>query len=190
MVAPADPVHKAAREQTVLALELVLDELLMGIAGAVLEANEKLRVWAGMPPKVDADLEASRKTKAPPRVDTRLADDTGAAQGEYEPSAARRGRGKAPAPPAAAAPAPVAAEPAPKPAPAKRAAPEPEPDGDEVPAGVPVRAQGVYRKAYALGAGGEKAENPYDLQSAGAGAWLGRSWALGYENGRASRKGV
>lgn len=79
MVLPADPVHKAAREQAALVLVEGLDEIITGLVAWQSEVEKRIREFAGLPPKeqVTASAEAPAKPKKA-RVDTRLADDDGA----------------------------------------------------------------------------------------------------------------
>lgn len=165
MVAPADPKHQAAREQTVLALELVLEEFLTGIAGAVIEAKRGLRDWAGMPPAIDPDVPASLQRRRKPAVDTRLTDDSDQEQGEYSPEESAR-------PPRTRG---------------ERAVPAAEADVDQVEPPEAIAADtrklNAWRKGYAIGAAGGKPDSPYGEDPKGAAAWIDKAWQEGWKAG-------
>ena len=195
MVLPTDPGHRAAREQVVLALEEVLDELTTGLCGVEIQVSERLRRWAGMPLKSDPALRPD-PVKAPrrsrPAVDPRLADDTGREHdGEYEPAAGNREdrakRAAASTPTAPAAP-PVPAALAPYGQKAKPGAAFAVVDDLPVPDGVPAPAAGAYRRGYADGAGGTKPDSGYGEELRGAAVWRDAAYQRGWRDGNTKRK--
>lgn len=150
----------------------VLDRLLEGVAGAVLEAQAELRAAAGLPPEED-DVAPHRRGKKAPRPDPRLTDDDGVDASDDAPPRKAKGIGAVLDSMDRQARAPT--------------------NGVGTTITVPghlksPKAQQAYRRGYQHAAGGGAPVSPYGAHPRGAAAWLSNAWEAGARDGSAARK--